>query len=460
MKRKDFIKSGLGLLAGSTFMNPMQKNDSGFNWKKWASESDYNVIFIMADDLGYRDLGCYGQQNIKTPNIDRLASRGMRFTQCYAGCTVCAPSRNTLMTGRHTGHVTIRGNYVERDGKRIRIPLPEHTETVAKMLKSNGQKTGMIGKWGLGEPRSTGIPNNQGFDYWYGFLNQHRAHDYYPEYLWENQDKVILNGNKNGKKQEYAHDLFEEKTQEFIRKNKDERFFLYLPYTIPHAQYEIPDLVEYADKDWSHDEKAYAAMVTKMDRGIGRMLSLLKKLDLDKNTLIFVTSDNGAAHRWKGTFDSCGQLRGIKRDMYEGGLRVPMIATLPVVIPAGTTSEMPWYFPDLMPTLAEIAGMNPPIGIDGRSVWPALQGKKQSMKDRAFYWEFIQMPPNQTLKQAVRLNNWKAVRKATHASLELYDLSRDISEQNDVSREFKKVSRQMAAIMKREHSPTSYWDID
>ncbi len=459
MKRSEFIKSGLALLSAGALGGMTGKHAFGLNLDDYHKPSDLNVIFILADDLGYNDLGCYGQKDILTPNADQLADDGIRFTQCYAGSTVCAPSRDTLVTGKHTGHCTVRGNYILNGEKRVRIPLPKNDFTVADMLKQHGEQTGMIGKWGLGNAGSTGIPNKQGFDYWYGFLDQHHAHDYYPTYLWENQHKVTLKGNLNGQKKEYAHDLFTEHALDYIRKNRSDRFFLYLPYTIPHAKYEIPSTEPYTNKNWSQQEKVYAAMVTRLDRDLGRMRALLRELDIDKKTVIFFTSDNGAAEKWKGRFNSTGEFRGIKRSMYEGGLRAPMIAALPGVIPSGKVSDMPWYFPDVMPTLANIAGLKAPENIDGVSVWPALQGQPQSAADRVFYWEFFVVPPDNTFKQAIRWNNWKAVRNSAHAPIELYDLAGDPSESHNIADTNEMIVSKMENWMKTQRSPSPYWHI-
>ncbi|MFP6677607.1 MAG: sulfatase-like hydrolase/transferase, partial [Pirellulaceae bacterium] len=283
-----------------------------------------NIIFVMADDLGYGDLGCYGQQVIKTPHIDQLATGGLRFTQCYAGSTVCAPSRSVLMTGKHTGHTTVRGNFGTGGvqglgGGKGRVPLRKQDVTVAEILKQAGYVTGMTGKWGLGEPNTSGQPNSQGFDEWFGYLNQRRAHTYYPTYIWRNRQRVDLDGNRDGKQTQYTHDMFVNFALEFIRENQARPFFLYVPFCIPHSRYEIPSTDPYSEMPWTENEKVHAAMVTRMDSDVGRMMALLEKLEIDQHTLVFFCSDNGAANRWKRRFDSSGSLRGKKRDMYEGG---------------------------------------------------------------------------------------------------------------------------------------------
>ena len=420
-----------------------------------------NIIFIMADDLGYGDLGCYGQDHILTPNIDRLATGGLRFTQVYAGSTVCAPSRSVLMTGMHTGHTTVRGNFgktgvVGLGGGQGRVPLRDEDVTVAEVLKKAGYVTGMSGKWGLGEPETSGHPNRQGFDEFYGFLNQRRAHHYFVNYLWHNEKRDTLEGNLNGGQEAYAHDLFTDFALDFIRSNRDTNFFLYLPYTIPHAEYEIPDTTPYQDRDWAWQEKVHAAMITRMDRDIGRVMDSLDSLGIDERTIVFFCSDNGAAERWAGRFDSSGPLRGRKRDMYEGGIRTPMIVRYPGKTPAGGTSDMPWYFADVLPTLAELAGVESPGGLDGRSVLRALLGEEPSMTDRYFYWEFH----GRGFQQAVRWNEWKAIRPAPDEPLELYNLAEDLDESDNVAADFPEIVRQMEAYLETARTPSPDWPLE
>jgi arylsulfatase A-like enzyme len=423
-----------------------------------------NIIFIMADDLGYADLGCYGQKKIKTPNIDRLAAEGMRFTQCYAGSTVCAPSRSVLMTGQHTGHTRVRGNFgkvggvlVTGDGSpQRRIPLEPEDVIVAEVLKEAGYTTGITGKWGLGEPKSTGLPNRQGFDEWFGYLNQRAAHSYYPPYLWHNEEKVILEGNQEGQKKQYSHDLVADFALDFIRRRSDKPFFLYLALTIPHAKYEIPSTDPYTDELWPKDAKVHAAMITRMDRDIGRIMDLLKQLNIDDNTIVFFCSDNGAARRWEGTFDSSGPLRGNKTTMYEGGLRTPMIVRFPAKVPANRLNTTAvWYFADVLPTLADLAGVKPPPDIDGISVLPTLLGKKQNTADRFLYWEF----PSGGFKQAVRWRNNKAIRLAPDKPLELYDLEKDLAEKNNIAEENPDVIAKIEAYLKTARTDSPNWPI-
>lgn len=414
-----------------------------------------NVIFIMADDLGYGDLGCYGQKHIKTPNIDKLAAEGSRFTQCYAGSTVCAPSRSVLMTGLHTGHTRVRGNKARRGGvgPERRLPLEPEDLTIAEVLKKAGYTTGITGKWGLGEPGTTGVPNRQGFDQWLGYLNQAKAHSYYPPYLWKNETKLPLAANANGRNGQYSHHLFTDFALDFIRENKSSPFLLYLPYTIPHAKYEIPSTAPYTDRDWPQDAKVHAAMITLMDADVGRIMTLLKNLDLDENTLVFFCSDNGAARRWEGIFDSSGPLRGRKRDMYEGGIRTPMIARWPGKVPASRTSDAVWYFADLMPTLAELVNARIPSGLDGISVLPAILGKNQNTADRFLYWEFHEG----AFKQAVRWKNYKVVRNAPEKPLELYDLNTDPAETTDIAVKNPKIVAKFEEYLETARTESPAW---
>ena len=415
-----------------------------------------NIIFIMADDMGYADLGCYGQKKIKTANIDRLAREGVRFTQCYAGSTVCAPSRSVLMTGLHTGHTRVRGNKAHAGGvgSEGRVPLKPQDVTVAEVLKSAGYVTGITGKWGLGEPGTTGVPNRQGFDEWLGYLNQAKAHSYYPAYLWKNEEKLVLEGNVNGGRGEYSHNLMTDFALDFVRRHKDEPFFLYIPYTIPHAKYEIPSTEPYADESWPKDAKVHAAMITLMDADVGRLMSLLKGLGLDGETLLFFCSDNGAAKRWEGIFDSSGPLRGRKRDMYEGGIRTPMIARWPGRAPAGkVNTRTVWYFADLLPTLAELADVRAPGEIDGISVLPAILGKEQTTGDRFLYWEFYEGG----FRQAVRWRNYKAVRPGLDKPLEIYDLAKDLGETNDIATENPKIVKKFETYLKSARTDSANW---
>ena len=416
-----------------------------------------NIIFIMADDLGYGDLGSYGQQVIQTPFLDKMALEGTRFTQVYAGSPVCAPSRSVLMTGLHTGHTTVRGNFGKFGVKGLagnegRVPLYDNDITVAEVMKEAGYVTAMFGKWGLGEPGTSGEPNDQGWDEWFGYLNQRRAHSYYPEFLWENRTRFDLPGNKDGRQATYAHDLFTERALGFIERYQDQSFFLYLPYTVPHSRYEIPDTTPYSEMPWTDDEKVHAAMITRLDRDIGTLFQTLKDLGIDENTIVFFCSDNGAAERWEGRFNSSGALRGRKRDMYEGGIRTPMIVRWPGKVSAGATNDYPWYFADVLPTLADLGGAEIPDGLDGVSVVPSILGESQS-DDRYLYWEFFEAG----FQQAVRWKNWKAVRQAPGLQLELYDLSQDEAETENVADSNPDIVRKIEAYISAARTESKNW---
>jgi arylsulfatase A-like enzyme len=460
LNRRDFLSLAAGGALAAVIPLAEHKSVSA---KSGRPAKKPNIIFIMADDLGYGDLGCFGQKEIQTPIIDQLAGEGTRFTQCYAGSTVCAPSRSVLMTGLHTGHTRIRGNMAKEGGTLVldngspqrRVPLKPEDVTVAEVLKQAGYVTGITGKWGLGEPETTGVPNRQGFDEWLGYLNQRRAHTYYPPYLWHNEEKLILEGNKDGQQEHYSHDMFTYFALNFIRQHKDEPFFLYLPYTIPHAKYEIPSTEPYTTKPWPADAKVHAAMITRMDTDIGHIMMLLKDLAIDEQTLVFFCSDNGAAKRWEGIFDSSGPLRGHKGDPYEGGIRTPMIARWPGKVPAGKTSDAVWYFADLLPTLAELAGVKPSSNTDGMNVLPALLGKKQKTDDRFLYWEF----PAGKFQQAVRWRNYKAPRLAPGKPLELYDLAEDIAEKQNIAAEHPDVVAKIEEYLKTARTDSPNWPI-
>ncbi|MGH9935975.1 MAG: arylsulfatase [Blastocatellia bacterium] len=446
---------------------------AAFAFNTTTAQTKPNIIFIHADDLGYGDLSCYGQRKFRTPSIDRLAAEGMRFTQYYAGSTVCAPSRSALMTGQHTGHTRIRGN--------ARHPLLPEDVTVAEVLKSAKYKTALIGKWGLGEAGTTGVPNRQGFDYFYGYLNQRHAHNYYPTFLWRNEEQVklrniVLDEDKEGagnstNRVDYTHDLLAEESLKFVEQNSAGPFFLYLAFTIPHANneaknkgMEVPDLGEFANRDWPEQERAKAAMITRMDRDIGRLMALLKKLGIDDDTVIFFTSDNGP-HREGGAnpdfFDSNGPLKGIKRDLYEGGIRVPMIARWPKRIKsggpggAGAKSDQVWGHWDFLPTAAGIAGAKLPANIDGISMFNALLGRKQRNHE-FLYWEFHE----RVFSQAVRMRDWKAVRKAPDSPLELYDLKNDIGEQNDIAVKHPDVVKKIEDYLKTARTESELWPVN
>lgn len=444
--RRDFMKTTAGSIAGLsawTGLNPFAAQAQ--------SLQKPNIIFILADDLGYGDLGCYGQKQIDTPNIDRLAKEGLRFTQCYAGSTVCAPSRCSLMTGHHTGHCRVRGNKL--------VPLESDDITVAEVLKSAGYVTGIVGKWGLGEPETSGIPTKQGFDEWFGYLNQQHAHNYYPDYLWKNEEKVELNS-------EYSHDLFTAEAMEFIRRHKTHPFFLYLTYTIPHANnekgdqgMEVPSDEAYTGMPWPQQEKNFASMIDRMDKDIGKLLDLLKELGLESSTMVVFTSDNGP-HREGGHdpyfFDSNGPLKGIKRDLYEGGIRVPAIIRWPGKVRGNAVSDRVWAFWDFLPTAAELAGAECPQGIDGISIVPELLGGQQQDHDY-LYWEFHE----RGFDRAVRMGEWKTVvRGKNENKLELYNLKSDIGEENDIAESHPDIVAKIEAILKTCRTENENWPVD
>ncbi|MDA0349237.1 MAG: arylsulfatase [Verrucomicrobia bacterium] len=424
-----------------------------------ARRSKPNIIFIMADDMGYGDLGSFGQEVIQTPYLDQMAKEGLRFTQVYAGSPVCAPSRSVLMTGLHTGHTTVRGNFgkfgvVGLAGGEGRVPLFAEDITVAEVLKEAGYVTGMSGKWGLGEPGTSGEPNDQGWDEWFGYLNQRMAHSYFPEFLWKNKERIDYPNNLEGKKGTYSHDLFTDFALEFVQRHKDEPFFLYLPFTVPHSRYEIPDTAPYTDRPWSDDEKVHAAMITRLDRDMGRLFESLKDLNIDQETIVFFCSDNGAAERWEGRFDSSGKLRGRKRDVYEGGIRTPMIVRWPGRVVAGETNDFPWYFADVLPTLADLAGATSPAGLDGVSVVPSILGKPQS-NDRFLYWEFFESG----FQQAVRWKDWKVVRMAPGLPIELYDLSKDESETRNIATQYPELVAKFETYLASARTESENWPV-
>lgn len=414
-------------------------------------EQPPNFVFIMADDMGVHDLGCYGQKKIRTPHMDRLAAEGTRFTDCYAGGAVCAPSRSVLMTGQHLGHTTVRANMSLRTGRRVSLKADD--VTVAEVLKGPewrhgydetfGYATGIFGKWGLGEPGSAGLPNDHGFDEWYGFLNQQHAHGHYPEYLWRNKQKETLKGNLNGRRREYASDLMAREALYFIDRHQYEPFFLYFTPTVPHGRFEVPEQGPYASEPWPEEWKNYAAMVTRMDGYVGRIIGKLKECGLEENTLVLCCSDNGGVFDPKA-FGSMGPLRGQKGSLYEGGIRIPMIARWPGRVPAGAVSAEPWSFCDVLPTFAELAGARGiPRNVDGVSVAAALQGRPMK-RERALYWESHE---GRGFSQAVRMGRWKGVRHGLDAPLELYDLPADPGEARNVAGAHGDVAASMAAFL-------------
>ncbi len=414
-----------------------------------------NIVFIMADDLGYGELGCYGQDKILTPRIDRMASESMRFSDAYSGCSVCAPARSVLMTGMHMGHTSVRSN----PGG---VPILDDDVTVAELLKGQGYATGCFGKWGLGDIGTEGVPWKQGFDEFVGYLHQAHAHYFYPLYIYENDSQLPLEGNEGDGRGTFSHDVIADRALQFIERNKDEPFFCYVPFTIPHSEYVAPDDEIYAEYSGQFEEieipenrnrpgrlirpqephATLAAMITRLDRDVGRILDLIASLGLDENTIVFFTSDNGAAAAtWTDYFQSSGLLRGSKRTFYEGGIRVPMLARWPGRIAEGSRSDHAWAFHDFLSTAMELAGATPPEETDGISVVPTLLGSGDQEKHEYLYWELPRHVretgafQDEIPTQALRMGNWKAVRPAPDGELELYDLGEDIGETRDLANE-------------------------
>ncbi len=443
-----------------------------------AGDAPPNFVWILADDLGYGDLGSYGQERIQTPHLDRMAEEGMRFTDAYAGFTVCAPSRSVLMTGQHTGHTRVR-----RNGS---PGLWDEDVTVAELLKAKGYATALIGKWGLGMEDSPGAPWNQGFDYFYGYLSQGHAHNYYPEFLMRNAERVPLRnvvelsgryGGMSGvatERVDYSHDLMMDEALGWLEANAGDPFFLYLALTIPHANneagsldgggdpgianveadlghhrervgMEIPDAGQYQGEDWPGPQKGTAAMISHLDEGVGQVFAALRRLGVDERTVVFFSSDNGP-HAEGGNdpffFDSNGPLQGYKRSLHDGGIRVPTIVRWPGRVRAGSVSEFPWYFADFLPTVADIVGFDVPEGVDGTSILPALLETGVSGEDRFLYWGGT---PGRA--EAVRWGRWKAVRESPDRPLELFDLSSDIGEERDVSAEHEGIVGEILAYL-------------
>jgi arylsulfatase len=433
-----------------------------------------NIIFILADDLGYNELGCYGQEIIRTPHIDQLAKSGMRFTQHYSGSPVCAPSRSVLMTGLHTGHTYTRDNReIKPEGQQ---PIPDSALTIAEVLKEQGYTTAAIGKWGLGFPGSEGDPNNQGFDLFFGYNCQRHAHNHYPKYLWRNDQQVILEGNdRTLYGEQYSQDLFTEEALSFIEENKDSSFFLFLPFIIPHVSIQVPDesLQEYKDSipetpydhhpyylEHPYPHAGYAAMITHMDKAIGTILAHLEELGLAHNTMVIFASDNGPTYARVGGadsefFDSNGPFRGFKGSVYEGGIRVPMIVRWPGKVRGGSVSDHQSYFPDFFPTLAAAGGAQQEFQTDGINLLPVFLEKENAPEHEFLYWEF----PSYGGQQAIRYGKWKAVRKGLfknpEAPVELYDLSEDIGETTDLAGDFPEVVTLLDSVMQAQHLPSA-----
>jgi len=445
-----------------------------------------NIIYILADDLGYGDLSSYGQTMFKTPNIDKLVTEGLMFTQHYAGNTVCAPSRSALLTGQHTGHTPVRGNKeIMPEGQ---YPIPASTFTLAESLKKGGYVTGAFGKWGLGFPGSEGDPVYQGFDTFYGYNCQRLGHNYYPNHLWSNRDSIALTGNDNGQKGQYAPILIQAEAIKFLEKNKDTTFFMYVPTIIPHAELAAPEhiiekyrgkylpekkfkgtddgpefrLGKYESQDESH--AAFVAMIEVMDTQVGEIMDKVKALGIEDNTIIVFASDNGP-HEEGGAdpkfFNSAGPLRGVKRDLYEGGIRVPMTIKWPNKIKAGTQTDLISAFWDVFPTFSEIAGVEVPEGLDGISFLPTLLDKPEDQVQHDYlYWEFHERGG----RQAIRKGDWKAVKynvlKKPNAPMQLFDLSTDMGEKNNIAAQHPEIVAQMKALFLEARTPSDVFTFD
>ncbi|MBN1674350.1 MAG: arylsulfatase [Kiritimatiellae bacterium] len=440
-----------------------------------------NIIWIMSDDLSWGDIGCFGQGRIKTPNIDRLAAEGMRFTGCHSGSTVCAPSRSSLMQGLHQGHATVRYNMARTSGGHVyRHSLQPGDTTVAQVLKHAGYATGLFGKWGLALSDQPGIPTRMGFDSFFGYLNQRKAHSYYPTYLWRNAEKILLPENeghdhKNGNaydaegqivvngvpdsaQAKYSFDLYAAESLAFVREHKDEPFFLYLAYTPPHGALEVPELGDYAGLDWpSLAHKIWAAMITRMDTAIGRLMALLEELGLDDETLVFFTSDNGysaAGYAKNPTLDDFfghrGPWKGAKGDLHQGGLRVPALARWPGRIQPGSESDLIWAFWDFLPTAAEAAGGSVPPHIDGISILPTLLGRPGSQQSHEYlYWEHHD-------EQAARIGDWWAHRAAPDKPIGIYEAATDPQEARDLSASRPEVAARAERIFSEARTVSPY----
>ena len=434
-----------------------------------------SIIFILADDLGYGDLSCYGQKKFATPNLDRMAAAGIRFTSFYAGSTVCSPSRAALMLGQHTGHLNLRGNVSHA------TLLPDEI-SVAEMLKAAGYHTGLIGKWGLAEEGLPGVPQKKGFDEFVGYLSNTEAHDYYPEYLWryspaqpgrpEFDGKIQIAENTGGRKGKYIPDLCTQAALNFIKINKPDQFngyrpfFLCLNYTIPHANNEegrrtsngmqVPTDAPYSSEPWPQVEKNKAAMIARMDADIGKVLAKLKELKIDDDTVVLFSSDNGP-HAESGVdpkfFQSAGPFRGHKRDLTEGGIRVPLIVRWPARIKGGQVSDALSAFWDFFPTAADLAQSKPPLGLDGISLLPLLIGETQTNRHDSLYWEFHE----RGFQQAVRAGDWKGIRPQVGEKIELYDLKSDPGENRNVAEQNPQMVAKLEELLKKSRTDSDRW---
>ncbi len=454
INRRSFMKSCAAFSISTSLFNAAAMG-------KKLKPSKPNIIYIMLDDAGYGDFSPFGSQHIKTPAMELMCKEGMKFTDHYSGSCVCAPTRCVLMTGLHTGHCRRRDNQAKANTENADVPerrlvfLKPEDKTVAQSLQKAGYVTGGIGKWGLGNPGTTAEPEKMGFDHWYGYLDQVHAHDHYTSEIWQDGKMIPVPGNKKKKKETYLHYLFEDETMKFIKRYKNKPFFLYLAYTLPHSAYVIPHddpaYQPFKDKPWDQGVKNYAAMVLRSDHTVSKILALLKKLGIDDNTIVFYTSDNGPNSQFLKDLNSAGGLKGIKRRLYEGGIRAPMAVRWPGKVPAGKTSSFQWGMRDVFPTLCDIASTPIPKGLDGMSVLPTLLGKQQRQRDH-LYWEFYS-----PFQQAVRMGNLKAIRFATQGPVELYNLATDIGETNNIADKHPDIVTKVKKIMDESHVDTSFW---
>jgi len=451
MNRRDFLR-----VAAAGAVVPVWPA-----WLKAAAANTPNIIFVLSDDLAQGDLGCYGQKLIKTPNLDRMAAEGTRYLQAYCGTSVCAPSRASLITGLHSGHCPIRANReIQPEGQ---MPLPAGTLTVAQVLKDAGYATACIGKWGMGMFDTVGSPLKVGFDHFFGYNCQRHAHSYFPTYLYRDDRRFELPGNDGkGVGKTYAQNLIANETLDWVRKHKDRPFFLFHSVTLPHGRFEIDDTGQYAGTDWTAQQKNYAALVTRLDSDIGRLLDLLKELRIDENTIVFVAGDNGssfppASELGRHFQQAANGFRGFKRELYEGGLRQAALVRWPGQVPAGRVTDEPWAFWDFLPTAAELAGakLPPTFKPDGLSLVSFLRGGPAPRREY-FYWELHEQP--QSL-QAVRFGDWKAVRQGPSSPIELYDLRVDPGETKNLAGEKPEVVTRAEALMKTAHTEDPNWPL-
>lgn len=438
-----------------------------------------NLIWVMADDLGYGELGCYGQSVIATPHLDRMAKEGLRFTQFYSGATVCAPSRSVLMTGQHHGRTRVRGNAGQANP--AAQALQPGDMTVARLLQQAGYRTALVGKWGLGDVgvAETGLPRRQGFDEFFGYLNQHHAHNHFPDFLWRNEQQVKLpnevvpvggaGGGYATRAVQFADDLFADAALQFVADNKDRPFFLYWSMVIPHANNErtralkngaqVPDFGPFADKDWPEPDKGHAAMISRLDGYVGRLLAALREHKIAENTLVVFTSDNGPhdeSNHQLARFQPSGPLTGIKRSLTDGGIRVPTIAWWPGRTPAGVVSPHVGYFGDWMATAGELAGVAAPAGVDSLSFVPTLVGRPEDQKSHEFlYWEFHEGGFKQA---ALYQGRWKGIRRgAPDAPIALYDQQNDVGEKTDVAASHPEIARKIGDYLAGARTESADW---